>query len=241
APPPDTEHASSTVLQMSSFHPDHRTGRAFRMRIASRIGILEDARALLNWRYRRKGYGSQTLTLADHQLTIVAYDGTETAGTLTVRVDGAEGLLSEESFPEEIGRLRAGGLRLCEFGKLATDSGPSSMVTLVRMFHVGLLYGGDLHGLTHVIVEVNPRHAGFYAKVLGFDELARTRESRRVRAPGVLMLGELARIDEEIRRHRGAPAAADQRAAFYSFALSERDADDVRRRLGRALRGRARP
>jgi hypothetical protein len=44
-----------------------------------------------------------------------------------------------------------------------------------------------LHGITDAVIEVNPRHAGFYRRTLGFQPLGEEKVCPRVGAPSQLL------------------------------------------------------
>jgi hypothetical protein len=60
-------------------------------------------------------------------------------------------------------------------------------------------------GVTDAVVEVNPRHAGFYQRAFGFKSCSDVRTCERVNAPAVLLRLDVAELEERMRL-RGASA-----------------------------------
>jgi hypothetical protein len=96
------------------------------------------------------------------RLTIVATSKESVVGTLTASVENSEGLYVERLYPDEVAALRASSGRLCEFTRLAVDEEVRSPALLGALFHVACMYAIDIHPCSHVLIEVNPRHAHFY-------------------------------------------------------------------------------
>jgi len=82
---------------------------------------------------------------------------------------------------------------------------------LAGLFHTAFLYASRLHGFTHAVIEVNPRHVGFYQRSLGFEIVGEERLNKRVNAPAVLLEVPFSRIDEGL--HRAGHAKASGRAS----------------------------
>lgn len=231
----------STLFMRSAFFPEP-SSQAFRIRIARRPSVLEDAVGLLNRRYRQRGYGTQTLTMSPDRMTVVAYEGKQVIGTLTVQLDTQQGLLSDECFGDELGGLRARGATLCEFTKLATAPHAPAPATLASMFHVAFIFAHQVHGATHAVVEVNPRHVGFYTRVLGFATHGTPRTNPRVKAPGVLLVADFLHIGRLIVARNtgngaGTSAASDgaEPPPFFSHSFSNTEEKGIRHRIQAAL------
>ncbi len=110
-------------------------------------------------------------------------------------------------YPEELDRLRQAGHRLCEFTRLAVDSKAASKPVLAGLFHTAFLYASRLHGFTHAVIEVNPRHVSFYQRSLGFEIIGEERLNKRVNAPAVLLEVPFTSIDNGLHRAGRAPAS----------------------------------
>lgn len=235
--------APQSTLFMRSAVLAEPGSQAFRIRIARRPSVLEDAVGLLNRRYRQRGYGTQTLTMSPDRMTVVAYEGKQVTGTLTVQLDTQQGLLSDECFGDELGGLRARGAKLCEFTKLATAPHAPAPATLASMFHVAFIFAHQVHGATHAVVEVNPRHVGFYTRVLGFGAHGAPRTNPRVKAPGVLLVADFLHIGRLIvARNTGSgagtrtPPGGAEPPPFFSHSFSDTEAKGIRHRIEAALK-----
>lgn len=233
-PGPGGEAPASTLFLRSSFPPEGKS-QDFKIRIARRTSVLEDALALLNRRYRQRGYGYQTLSLSNQRMTVVAYEGRRVMGTLTVQLDTGVGLLGDECFKAELDGLRSRRASLCEFIKLATAPDAPMPATLASMFHVAFIYAHQIHGATHAAVEVNPRHAAFYKRVLGFSPCGAPKNNPRVNAPAVLLVGDFGHIGDQLLARDAAASGGDGPPGFFSRSFSNHEAGGIRRRILAAL------
>ena len=156
---------------------------------------LQAAEHLVRRRYAWRGYQTssnddfdRTAPYMEGQpVTLLAEDGGRLLGTLTVRPDSAHGLLAEESYGEEIERLRNEGRRVGELIKLAVEERVDWKAALNALVESAYLITHAVHALTHVLIEVNPRHVLFYQRVFGFAVAAAERLCVRAGAPSVLM------------------------------------------------------
>jgi hypothetical protein len=167
-------------------------GRPIRVKIASEREEFEQAFRLLAARYRNRGYdtpGSGEFRFTPfHALpgtvTFVAKDGERVAATLSLVPDNPTlGLPMESLYGEEVGALRREEKGLAEVTSLADDGlGTreflrvfSALIRLMFQYHVRV-NGGDTW-----VITVNPRHRGYYSKVLGFEPLGPCRPYSAVR------------------------------------------------------------
>lgn len=139
--------------------------------------------------YRTAGYSCPD-SLAPSgvdSLTGVAKRHQKIIGTLSVWRDGPAGLQADEIYAEELSRLRARGERIGEIGRLAMDSKTPALTLLLSL--VGKVVGAarERWHLTHLVIECNPRHVGFYTRALGFSVIGGKRECALVSAPAVLL------------------------------------------------------
>lgn len=187
---------------------------------------IERIRSLLGWRRSQnlvgRRYGQRGLRVSpapnpEPGLAILqAHDGRRLVGTLAVRIDGADGLAADATFPEELLRLRAKGRKLCEFTRLAVEGQLPSKPMLASLFHLAYLYAYRVKGADLLVMEVHPRHAPFYRRMLGAKKLE-IGENASVAAPSVLMCLDLAFAQEQIRRFGGRPELAEEVRTFYPF------------------------
>jgi hypothetical protein len=151
------------------------------VKIASEREELEDAFRLLAMNYRACGYENQSTGLLrftpyhvlPSTVVLVAKHEDCVVATLSVVPDTELcGLPMESVYRAEIDGLRQEGRRLAEATSLADrDLGIHEFVRVFKtLIKVGMQYhvrqGGDSW-----VIAVNPRHRGFYQKVLGFVPL----------------------------------------------------------------------
>ena len=114
---------------------------------------------------------------------------------------------------------RRPGKRLCEFTRLAVDIEPrfNSKDFLARLIHVAVVYAHLIQHATDMLIEVNPRHVGFYRRSLGFNQIGPERICSRVNAPAVLMHIDLHHMATQIRVHGGGNRHGAERTLYPHF------------------------
>ena len=78
-----------------------------------------------------------------------------------------------------------------------------------------MIFAYRIHRATDLFIEVNPRHAAFYRRKLGFSVVGGEKICRRVNAPAILLHQELRSICEQVVRHGGFKIRENK--SFYSF------------------------
>jgi hypothetical protein len=143
--------------------------RVLTIESAEEPAVRRSASRLIARRYAWRGYGRFGLPAAPaaHRVTLAARSGTSTLGTMTVVLDSSEGLAAEASFADEVRALRQQGRRIAEFTRLAVEPGETSERVLAALFHVGHALAHRVHAHDLLLVEVNPRHVRYYARLLG--------------------------------------------------------------------------
>jgi hypothetical protein len=178
------------------------------------------AHSLVARRYAERGYISSDLsTFADGSAIVCsAFDGSATVGTIAMRYDSAQGLNADAVFGVELNELRAGGLRICEGGRLALDHDVGdNKALLARLFHLAYLHAYRLAACELLVIEVNPRHVPFYRRMLGFKVRSEPRLNPRVNALAVLMTLDLPYAAEQIGCFGGSPANAAATRTLYPY------------------------
>ncbi|MFT7774382.1 N-acyl amino acid synthase FeeM domain-containing protein [Roseateles sp.] len=183
-------------------------------------GLEGDALELVERRYGDRGltvtrerYNSRS---QDGDIVCTARDGDAIVGTLSVRFDGAGGLHADQLFKAELDEWRTDGVRLCEFGGLAVDKhshDPKRVLT--QIFHLGYLHAHRRARCERLVVEVNPRHVGFYRRCLGLIPMSAARHNPRVQAPAVLMSIDFATVREQISLWGGQPELSTATRSLY--------------------------
>lgn len=189
-------------------------------------GLEGDALELVERRYGDRGlavtrerYNSRN---QDGDIVCTARDGDAIVGTLSVRFDGSGGLHADQLFKAELDEWRADGVRLCEFGGLAVDKhshDPKRVLT--QIFHLGYLHAHRRARCERLVVEVNPRHVGFYRRCLGLIPLSMPRHNPRVEAPAVLMSIDFATVREQIALWGGRPDLLGATRTLYPLFWDE--------------------
>lgn len=199
-----------------------RLPRQFKIKSADSFVRRHSANLLLKSRYSWRGY--QTVSLPQDQtanrITLTASEDDLTIGTITVALDGPEGLASEDIFGDHLSELRNSGRRICEFTKLAIDPLSGTKRVLAALFHVAYIVAHRLRSYDLVLMEVNPRHVRYYERMLGARVLGEERLNRSVNAPAVLLVIEFEYIRSQIGEFAGQPERAASERSLYPFAFS---------------------
>ena len=159
------------------------------------------------------------------RITLVASESGEVCGTMTLGLDDEQGLLADTLYPAELAALRSRGARLCELSRLAMDTRHNSREVLGALIHLVYIHARLIHRSTDAVIEVHPRHAAFYRRMLGFRIIGAERICPRVDAPAVLMHLELSHMDEQIARFGG--TADPQARTLYPYFLSREAQDSI--------------
>lgn len=187
---------------------------------------------LLCRRFAWRGYSVPPLQeRRRRRITLSALHEGRVVATLTVGLDGTEGLSVESVYSDCVGELRSPERRLCEFTKFAVDETVRSQVLLGAIFHVACMYALQLHDCTDALIEVNPRHVRFYERMLGFSRAAEQRLDTRVNAPAVLMRLDLQHSAREIDRLASGPECQSKERSCYSSFFRPATAEAVLQRL----------
>jgi len=210
---------------MSTWAPPMPSGLEER-RVNLQRPMIERIRDLVGWgqtqsmvrrRYDQRGLRVTPAASPEPGLaTLQALDGRRLVGTLSVRLDGPNGLAADYSFPDELLRLRAKGRRLVEFSKLAVEGAGLSKPVLSGLFHMAYLYADAILKGDLIVMEVNPRHAPFYRRMLGAKRLE-LGHNEAVDAPSVLLCLDMAHARAQIDRFGGKPELADQVRCLYPY------------------------
>ncbi len=200
--------------------------QTIKFRIAQNYCHHKSANQLLTKMYSWRGYETSRIQdTGKDKITIIAYSAEKTVGTLSINSDSNKGLLADELFPEELNILRNQGKRIGEYHSLAMEPGMKSRPLLASMFHIMYLYLHRILNNSDGVIEVNPRHANFYEKKLGFTRIGSEKTCLRVNAPAVLLLSDFSHVATQINKFGGMieKSAADKSLFPYFFSKSEED------------------
>lgn len=233
AAPAATAETARVVPRATADGAAGEAGRVFRIRSADSFVVRRDANHLLQERYAWRGYHAVSLPSdqTTNRITLSAVEGDETIGTITVALDGPEGLSAEDAFADEVCALRDQGLRVCEFTKLAIDPVSGSKRVLAALFHVAYIVAHKLRGYDVLVMEVNPRHVRYYERMLGARVIGEQRLNRFVNAPAVLLSIPFEYIQEQIAISGGQPELVPGDRSLYPYAFSRREEEGIIGRL----------
>jgi hypothetical protein len=133
-------------------------------------------------------------------------------GSNSYTVDGPAGLHADDDFKDVIDEMRADcrltGLRLGSSWRIATRPGCRESLPVIMQLISATLDSGR-HCADVVLYTFNPKHEGFYGRMLGLKTIAGPRQGHSVKgAPAILMRGEmremLARWDRVVARRSSA-------------------------------------
>jgi hypothetical protein len=207
----------------------------FKVRLVNNEERRNSASYLIQRRYAWRGYAvGEDQAHTPSRITIAAHDDSGTAGTVTVGLDSHDPMFVDGLYADEANALRQAGHKLAEFTKLAIDNNVHSKPLLAALFHIAFIYARRIHRCTDLLIEVNPRHQGFYRRMLGFKPLGELRGDPRVGAPALLLRLCLEHAQEEIARLGGNPNLGTITRSLYPFAFAPREEVLIERRL-RAL------
>lgn len=206
----------------------NRFSGAAALALNSDFGALDgDALGLVERRYGDRGltvtrerYSSRN---EDGDIVCTARDREQQiVGTLSVRFDGQGGLHADQLFKAELDEWRDAGISLCEFGGLAVDKhSHDPKRVLAQIFHLGYLHAHRRAHVDRLVIEVNPRHVGFYRRCLGLVPYTAARHNPRVDAPAVLMSIAFSDIREQISLWGGHPDSLASARSLYPLAWDE--------------------
>lgn len=203
----------------------------FKIRLAKAAGARRDAGQLVNRRYSDRGYLLSS-TPDDPQLfSFVAYDDGQPVGTVSIRLDSERGLSADTLYKAELDAWRKRGCRMCEFTRLAVDVSTASKPVLASLFHTAYLYAALVRGYDHAVIEVNPRHAPFYRRALGFKRIGPQRLNTRVNAPAVLLCVPFERIAAGVAAFGGKGKEAAGERSLYPYGFSPQEEQGILGRL----------
>lgn len=151
---------------------------------------LRACNALVRRMYARRGYrlAANPLQPADpSHVTIGAWLQGQLVATATASRDSAAGLLADGLYHDEVSKLRGHSRIVCEVTRLAVDADCYEPEVLSSLFLAIYQYVRAVFGGTELVIEVNPRHAGYYRRTMGFRQIGDLRTCPRVEAPAVLL------------------------------------------------------
>lgn len=222
-------------MQVDDLSPIEMTNscdlQEFNIRLANSEGRREAATLLLKKMYAWRGYDIEVPKAGEPDcITLTADTAGETVGTMTLCFDGEAGLPADHTFREELDILRRTSKVLCEPSRLAIDK-ETPVRVLAALWHISYIYCHKIHHCTDYIIEVNPRHAGFYKRMLGFKEFGAQRMCERVNAPAILLRLECSYVESQVKRFGGLYEKSRNERSFYPHCFSLDDEAGIEGRL----------
>lgn len=203
----------------------------FKVRLATTEDRRKAASLLIEKMYSWRGYEANPLGQDPNKITLVAYQDDKVVGTLTLGLDSPDGMVVDQLYKNEADQLRAQGRKICDVTKLAVDQDIKSKSVLGALFHLSVIYGRNIHHATDFLIEVNPRHALFYQRMIGFVPFGEEKLCPRVNAPAVLLKLDLAYADEQVKQYGGLGAEALGVKNIYPYWFSKEDELGITQRL----------
>ena len=186
APPAANDQSFPPVAAPWREPPYARAYRIAALTTAEQHGL---ASALVRRRFAWRGYATDAPgQRADgDRLTLAAWQYDELVATLTLVRDAPGALPSETVYASEIAHLRRAGRVLCEVSRFAVDPDYSCPELLRSLFACALDHGHRRLRASDIVIGVNPRHAAYYQRRMGFRQIGGRRHYPRVDAPVVLL------------------------------------------------------
>lgn len=203
----------------------------YKIRLAHSKGSFDSASMLVQRMYIQKGYDIPGMHKMPDRITLTASQNGSVSGTITLGIDTGNGLLADENYKQEVDQLRAEGRRVCELTKFAVEHIRDSKRVLAALFNVAYIYGRMLQRQTDVIIEVTPKHAKFYKRMLGFEQIGPERVNSRVNTVGVLLRLEIDYVDRQIQHWGGTTDQAHGERSLYPYFFSKEDVEGITQRL----------
>lgn len=160
---------------------------------------LRDCSNLVRRMYAWRGYqlpSNRLLPDDPHHVTMGTWLNGGLVATVTASRDAATGLLADSLYRDEMHKLRAPARVICEVTRLAVDLDCHDGELLNSLFVAVYQYVRAVFGGTDLVIEVNPRHAGYYRRTMGFRQIGDLRTCPRVNAPAVLLHRTLGKIHD---------------------------------------------
>jgi hypothetical protein len=102
---------------------------------------------------------------------------------------------------------------------------------LAGLFHTAYLFAAALHDYTFAVIEVNPRHVGFYRRALAFEPIGPERMNLRVQAPSVLLCVPFETIAEGLKTYGGKQQKSSTERSLFPYGFSQEEQVGILQRL----------
>jgi len=221
--------ANTTLAETGGDIEEHR----FKIRLAHTENCIGSASMLVQKMYATRGYPANPIKRSAMSFTLMAYQGEQVVGTITLALDSEKGLAADQLYKENVDQLRAQGKRVGELTKLAIDRHSGSKYIFGGLLHIAYIYARRIYEYTDVVLEVVPHHRNYYMKMLGCELFGEEKLNPRVNFPVNLLRLDGTYVDEMIALYGGQGAKANTRT-LYAYFFSKIDEEGIMQRL---LRG----
>ncbi len=240
---PNTHHyinpsRSNTSKTSTNHHNEQLVRRAdYKICLVDSHEQRIETNKLVQSRYASKGYLTDNSTIPHHnlhQITFEASNDHQLFGTISLTIDSNGGLLSDNLYADEINSLRNKNRTVCELSKFASHTEHGSKEVFAALFHLAHIYAYILNDVQDAVIEVNPRHAFFYKRMLGFRQIGPERICERVNAPAILL-----HLDLDIMRKQIislSPQSPSKSRTIYPYFLSQHEEKRLVKNLEKVLR-----
>ena len=213
--------ADALIRRKVALH--HTPLGSYDVRVARTTQERDDAARLVHAGYVYQGIESVRADelRADKQertgsVVLVAYEGSDLVGTMSVIPDSNAGLPLDKDYPELLDALRKNGARLVEYGAYAiVERCWSEGVSNLLYIAANCLTSGK--GASHVVIGVHPRAAAFYRAVFNFRVLADAKQHATLQAPVVGLVQDLAELKAFLRKSYRKPMASGRLPVEHFF------------------------
>jgi len=220
-------------IDQQMLEPHEVQEQNLKIRLAHTGERVGSASLLVQKMYRNIGYDVPDMQKLQDRITLIASQNNAVVGTLTLGLDADNGLLADQNYKPEIDRLREKGHKVCELTKFAVDQVRGSKRVLAALFHIAYIYGRVLQNQTNVVIEVTPKHASFYKRLLGFEQIGSERLNSRVNTIGVLLWLDIDYVERQIELLGGKTEGAKGERSLYPYFFSKQDEVGITHRLQR--------
>ena len=165
-------------------------------------------------------------------------DGKDIVASITLNFQDHCRLPCQELYPNEIAPLIEQRKRLVEITRLVIkENHRHSNYLLAQLFQATYIYAFQIKNITELVIEVNPRHVGFYQKLLGFSILGGEKSCERVNnAPALLLHLDLNFIYENLQKFYKNNLNVASKFKFFKYAIAEDKANSLRIEFKRSHR-----
>lgn len=170
-------------------------------------------------------------------LLIYRHDSDNLCGSLTLGLDSSLGLASDKLYKEDADLLRSTNRRVCEIATLSMSQENVGKDIFAALLHLFFIYSHKIYRATDVLMLVEPHHAKFFCRSLGFEpfgseKLLTTIEiGQPKQIPVQLLRLELSHMNNQIDRYGGTRGQINDDKTLYPYFLAKLEEEKITSRL----------